>query len=63
MEGVESLWRRGESNGLHVGELLGEDRLEYDHMIGVVGEVHKNYVGADVGVFSRVDSREVLILD
>ena len=63
MESVESLRRRGESNGLHVYELVGEDRLDYGLIVGVVGKVHENYVGADVEVFRRVESREVLILD
>jgi hypothetical protein len=55
LEGVESLRRRGESISLHVDELVGEDRLDYGIVIGVMGEVHENYVGADVRIFSRME--------
>ena len=63
LEGVESLRRRGKSNTSHVDELVGEDRLDYGLVISVIGEVRENCVGVDVGILSRVDSREVLILD
>ena len=29
---------------MHVGELVGEDRLDYNILIGVVGEVHENCI-------------------
>jgi hypothetical protein len=54
---------RGESGGLHVDELVGEDSFDYGLMVGVVGEVHKDGIGDGVGVFSRVNLREVLVLD
>jgi hypothetical protein len=40
-----------------VGELVGEDCLDYGLMVGVMGEVHENCIGADVGVFGRVNPR------
>jgi hypothetical protein len=46
-----------------VGELVGENCSDYGLMVGVVGEVHEDGIGANVGVFSRVDPCEVLILD
>ena len=63
MECIESLRRRGESSGLHVGKLVGEDCLDYGLMVGVVGNVHDDCIRVDVGVFSRVNPREVLVLD
>ena len=38
-----------------MGELVGEDCSDYGLMVGVVGEVHKDGVCADVGVCSRVN--------
>ena len=32
-------------------------------MVNVTREVHVDFVGADVGVLGRVDTREVLVLD
>ena len=46
-----------------MGELVGENFLDYVPMVGVMGKVHENCIGADVGVFSRVIPREVLVLD
>ena len=46
-----------------MGELVCEDCLDYGLMVGVVEKVHENCIGADVGVCSRVNPREVLVLD
>ena len=37
--------------------------FDFGIMVGVVGKVHEDGVGADVGILSRVNPREVLILD
>jgi hypothetical protein len=46
---------------------MGEMVIEYNAKGGleldVVGEVYKDLVGIDVGVFGRVESCEVLVLD
>jgi hypothetical protein len=44
-----------------VGKLIGEDRG--DLVVYVMREVHVDRVCADVWVFGRVYSREVLVLD
>ena len=62
-ERVESLRRRGESSGLHVDELVEENCFHYGLVVGIVRKVHEDGICADVGVLSRVDPREVLVLD
>ena len=44
-------------------ELVDENSFYYGLMVGVVGKVHEDGIGADVEVLSRVDPREVLVLD
>ena len=44
-------------------ERVGENCFDYGLMVGVVGEVHEDGIGVDVGVFSRVNSCDVLVLD
>jgi hypothetical protein len=63
LQGVDSLrgWR--EANRLHVGELVIEYGTKGSLDVDVVGEVYEELVGVDVGVFGRVDSCEVLVLD
>ena len=63
LECVESFRRCGESGGLHVGELVGENCSDYGLVVCVVGEVHEDGIGVDVGVFGRVNPCEVLVLD
>ena len=63
LEGVESLRRRGEFDGLHVDELVGDHCFDYVLMIGVVGKVHEDGVGVGVGILGRMTPREVLVLD
>ena len=46
-----------------MGELVGEDREDSGLVVDVVGEIYVDRVCADVGVFVRVYSREVLVLD
>ena len=46
-----------------MGELVGEDCLDYGLVVGIVGEVHEDGVSADVGVICRVNPCEVLVLD
>jgi hypothetical protein len=55
LECVESLRGRGETGGLHVGELVGEDCSDYALVVGIMREVHEDGVGTDVGVLCRVD--------
>ncbi len=40
----------GESGGLHVDELVGENCLYYCLMVGVVWKVHEDGIGADIGI-------------
>jgi hypothetical protein len=63
LEYDESFRGCGETGGLHVGELVGEDYSDYGIVIGIVREVHEDGVGADVGVLCRVSPCEVLVLD
>ena len=46
-----------------MGKLFGEDREDGCLVIYVVGEVHEDRVCADVWVYGRVYSCEVLVLD
>ena len=48
---------------MHVDELVGENCFEYGRIVGVVWKVHEDGIGADVGILSRVNPREVLVLD
>ena len=63
MECVEAFRRFRESGGLHVGELVVENCSDYGLMACVVGKVHEDGISDDVGVSSRVDLCEVLVLD
>ncbi len=63
MECVESFRGRGETGGLRMGELVGEDSSDYGHAVDLGRKVHEHGVGADVCVLRRVNSREVLVLD
>ena len=60
---VESLRGCGETGGLHVGELVGEDCSDHDLVVGVTRKVQEDDVVVDVGVFCRVNPREVFVLD
>ena len=46
-----------------MGKLVVEDLKDCDFVVVVVGEVHVDRVCADVWVFGRMYSREVLVLD
>ena len=46
-----------------MGELVVENCSDYGLMVGVVGEVHEDGIGVDVGVFSRVEPCEAPVLD
>ena len=63
MKGAPALRGRGEPIRLHVGELVGRDLKDGGVVVVVVGEIHVDRVCADVWVFGRVYSREVLVLD
>ena len=44
-------------------ELVSEDCPNGLLVVHVVGEVHKDRISVDVGVFRRVDSSELLVVD
>ena len=46
-----------------MGELVCEDGADGELVVHVVCEVHEDGVGADVWVFGRVDSCDVLVVD
>ncbi len=48
---------------MHLGELVGEDRVDRSLVVDIVGEVHVDLVGVGVGVFGRMYTREVLIFE
>ena len=48
---------------MHLGELVGKDCVDRSLKVNVVGEVYVDFVGADVGILSRVYVREVLVLE
>ena len=48
---------------MHLGELVVENRLDRGLVVDVMREVRVDFVGADVGVLGRVDTREVVVLD
>ncbi len=58
LECVESFRGRGESSGLHMGELVREDSSDYEPLVDLVRKVHEDGVGANVRVLRRVNSRE-----
>ena len=53
LECVESLRGCGETGGLHVGELVGEDCSDDGLVVGIMGEVHEDGVGDDIGSFAE----------
>ena len=61
--GVQALQECGKSDILHLGELVGEDRVDRSLVVDIVREVHVDLVGADVGVLGRVYTREVLVFE
>ena len=46
-----------------MNELVGENCFDYGLIVGIVGKVHEDGIGADAGIISRVNPREVLVLD
>ena len=44
-------------------ELVGEDCFDSGLMVGIVGKVHEDGICTGVGILSRVNPREVLVLD
>ncbi len=46
---------------MHLGELVIEECVDRSFVVYVVREVYVDLVGADVGVFGRVYTREVLV--
>jgi len=63
LKGVHSLDGCGEACNLHVSELVCENGSNSVHVVHIVWEIHVDGVGADVRVFSRMDSCEVLVID
>ena len=48
---------------MHLGELVGEDRVDRSLVVDIIEEVQVDLVGADVGVLSQVYTREVLVFE
>jgi hypothetical protein len=43
--------------------MVFENRLDRGLVVNVMGEVHVDFISADVGALGRVDTTEVLVLD
>ena len=63
LKGVQSFGGCGEACSLHVSELVCEDGSNSVLVVHVVWGIHAYGVCADVKVFSRMDSCEVMVVD